>query len=720
MALMKAVINGQSINFPEGTTPSEINHVMNYATDAQLEAFFSKPNNANQMAKLFGTSEVQLLNDISANDKKIASLEKKIGLKRASRKKSIKKAKEIEKLGKQIGSLKKHGAELKNELDATGSDFNTALDKKAILQRFQSRPQLAALIMANSPSQSNRGTDGLRGMVAGMADAGLATGDVNISFFKQLGAVAQNHVMGQLPDDQVASLVGSALQEVGSGDNQPLSIIASAAQKNPGAFQTAVDNQTDMSLFLDALDGSTDTKQTKAILAQLTPAQVGSLAKVADKDENKEYANLGPALRESNPSAYLGSFMDNSNVESFQDEFKAAFTTSSGSMDWQAIGEAGNKNPKLMAKVLDQLGAPIGGAGLSGQLAGLADAGQSMSQQIVLAMANQNILAFTLNFDSMPAQIRNQVVTGEVHSHSTASDVPQPPESQQAPGDVAPSTTVAAGPTLNKQAQIRLLGLTMGVSASLLTGPNAEHAVQEQLTSTLLDPNVSTDTKASIKAAIKGLGNDGVVLQAQADLVDLLNPEGDIRKKLVTPSKVEEEDLKRITSILAFADPNMIPGDNIEQLGELTSNIKQLGDLTSLIQMALEDEKKPINDKRLETGLKALNTMLCMRGYAMEQESQSGEDGLDALASELTLLQTGKESNFLEQMGLSDADVNKNGLHQAMANTLKQDLRNSMKAVKKGDVQTSADLALLNSAGSDVNRSRTDVLIKNLEALNPW
>ena len=49
-----------------------------------------------------------------------------------------------------------------------------------------------------------------------------------------------------------------------------------------------------------------------------------------------------------------------------------------------------------------------------------------------------------------------------------------------------------------------------------------------------------------------------------------------------------------------------------------------------------------------------------------------------------------------------------------MANTLKQDLRNSMKAVKKGDVQTSADLALLNSAGSDVNRSRTDVLIKNL------
>ena len=105
----------------------------------------------------------------------------------------------------------------------------------------------------------------------------------------------------------------------------------------------------------------------------------------------------------------------------------------------------------------------------------------------------------------------------------------------------------------------------------------------------------------------------------------------------------------------------MIPGDNIEQLGELTSNIKQLGDLTSLIQMALEDEKKPINDKRLETGLKALNTMLCMRGYAMEQESQSGEDGLDALASELTLLQTGKESNFLEQMGLSDADVNKNG-----------------------------------------------------------
>ena len=126
-----------------------------------------------------------------------------------------------------------------------------------------------------------------------------------------------------------------------------------------------------------------------------------------------------------------------------------------------------------------------------------------MSQQIVLAMANQNSLAFTLNFDSMPAQIRNQVVTGEVHSHSTASDVPQPPESQQAPGDVAPSTTVAAGPTLNKQAQIRLLGLTMGVSASLLTGPNAEHAVQEQLTSTLLDPNVSTDIKQALKRQLK-------------------------------------------------------------------------------------------------------------------------------------------------------------------------------------------------------------------------
>ena len=34
-----------------------------------------------------------------------------------------------------------------------------------------------------------------------------------------------------------------------------------------------------MSHFLDALDGSADTKQTKAILAQLTPAQVGSVAK---------------------------------------------------------------------------------------------------------------------------------------------------------------------------------------------------------------------------------------------------------------------------------------------------------------------------------------------------------------------------------------------------------------------------------------------------------
>ena len=51
--------------------------------------------------------------------------------------------------------------------------------------------------------------------------------------------------------------------------------------------------------------------------------------------------------------------MDNSNVESFQDDFKAVFTTSSGSMDWQALGEAGNKNPKLMAKVLDQLGHPL-------------------------------------------------------------------------------------------------------------------------------------------------------------------------------------------------------------------------------------------------------------------------------------------------------------------------------------------------------------------------
>ena len=74
--------------------------------------------------------------------------------------------------------------------------------------------------------------------------------------------------------------------------------------------------------------------------------------------------------------------MDNSNVESFQDEFKAAFTTSSGSMDWQAIGEAGNKNPKLMAKVLDQLGAPIGGAGLSGQLAGLADADRACRSKL--------------------------------------------------------------------------------------------------------------------------------------------------------------------------------------------------------------------------------------------------------------------------------------------------------------------------------------------------
>ena len=63
-------------------------------------------------------------------------------------------------------------------------------------------------------------------------------------------------------------------------------------------------------------------------------------------------------------------------------------------------------------------------------MAGLADAGQSLSQQIVMAMANQNSLAFTLNFDSMPAQIRNQVVTGDVHSQASLSECPNRQNSQ--------------------------------------------------------------------------------------------------------------------------------------------------------------------------------------------------------------------------------------------------------------------------------------------------
>ena len=342
--------------------------------------------------------------------------------------------------------------------------------------------------MKQVPDQSSTAATTVEAQMEELADAGATTGAQKLNFFKQLGSVAQQHVMSQLQDDQVASLVGNALQEVGSGDNQLLSIIASAAKENPGAFQTAVDKQTDMSHFLDALDGSADTKQTKAILAQLTPAQVGSVAKEVGieldnkTDKAKNYVNLRHALRESNPSAYLSAFMDNSNVESFQDDFKAVFTTSSGSMDWQALGEAGNKNPKLMAKVLDQLGATIGGAGLPDELAGLADAGQSLSQQIVMAMANQNSLAFTLNFDSMPAQIRNQVVTGDVHSQASLSGVPQLPEQ---PVAAAPSDT--DGPKLSASTQMRLMGLTMGVGAASLTEPKAEQAVKEQLTATLMD-----------------------------------------------------------------------------------------------------------------------------------------------------------------------------------------------------------------------------------------
>ena len=141
--LMRAVVTGTDSEgvvkgFPDNITSEQLNHVMSFATDAQLETVFSNANNANKMVELLG-------------------------------------------------------------------DDSTSSSKTAILKRLQSRPQLAALLMKQVPDQSSTAATTVEAQMEELADAGATTGAQKLNFFKQLGSVAQQHVMSQLQDDQVAS-----------------------------------------------------------------------------------------------------------------------------------------------------------------------------------------------------------------------------------------------------------------------------------------------------------------------------------------------------------------------------------------------------------------------------------------------------------------------------------------------------------------------------------
>ena len=127
--------------FPDNITSEQLNHVMSFATDAQLETVFSNANNANKMVELLG-------------------------------------------------------------------DDSTSSSKTAILKRLQSRPQLAALLMKQVPDQSSTAATTAEAQMEELADAGATTGAQKLNFFKQLGSVAQQHVMSNCKTIKLPLLLG--------------------------------------------------------------------------------------------------------------------------------------------------------------------------------------------------------------------------------------------------------------------------------------------------------------------------------------------------------------------------------------------------------------------------------------------------------------------------------------------------------------------------------
>ena len=146
------------------------------------------------------------------------------------------------------------------------------------------------------------------------------------------------------------------------------------------------------------------------------------------------------------------------------------------------------------------------------------------------------------------------------------------------------------------------------------------------------------------------MGREGESLQAQADLADLLE----------NPSSASEIDESKLRSILAFADPNMIPG------GE--DQMTKLADLTTKIDDATKSKPE------LKNSLKALNSMLCVRGYALEQEANAG-DGSQVGELGAELLELTGESTFVKKMGCN-MDDGPTKVRAQMATKLQQDLGN--------------------------------------------
>ena len=279
------------------------------------------------------------------------------------------------------------------------------------LKRLQKNPELATMLMTEAVDLSQDNELGKQ-----VSDLSASGSSPKFNLFKALDKNTQEHVLAALPPDTATSFVESAVNELAQNNNDAelIDLTGTLAQTRPEAFQAMQD--TAMLSLAKTMEQSETPGMFTAkgkdpfgqVVQALSPSQLKTLAKTGQPT-----GKIAAALRQNNPAALLANVYDQNTTpealakHKFTESFVNAFKKDDGTMDWQALGKAGNKNPKLMAKVLNQLQQDPASNTLVKELGDLATAGESLEKGIVLAMAEQNNLEFMTSFDAMPASIQD-------------------------------------------------------------------------------------------------------------------------------------------------------------------------------------------------------------------------------------------------------------------------------------------------------------------------
>ena len=587
-----------------------------------------------------------------------------------------------------------------------------------------------------------------------VSDLSASGSSPKFNLFKALDKNTQEHVLAALPPDTATSFVESAVNELAQNNNDAelIDLTGTLAQTRPEAFQAMSD--TAMLSLAKTMEQSETPGMFTAkgkdpfgqVVQALSPSQLKTLAKTGQPT-----GKIAAALRQNNPAALLANVYDQNTtpeeIPQFTESFVNAFKKDDGTMDWQALGKAGNKNPKLMAKVLNQLQQDSASNTLVKELGEFATAGESLEKGIVLAMIEQNNLEFMTSFDAMPASIQDLARDIILPTRPAQTAAPAPPQKAD-----ETSQKGFAGPKMSAKTQAHLLGLSLGLSATALMGDSAKPAINQALMSKIKE---APEQAATIRNAAKGLGQFGANVTAQVTLAEVLQ----------NPDKIDEMSDDELTTMIGLADFNAIPTDQNKEIKTVVDRVqskiefnnmkdKQLIDsfvnkIANNKHMSIKGKAKRINKfmkrhnqssehkERVENNhlLNVLKTTLCVRGYANAQELQSvgsrgdgaGEGVIDSLLTEgfntPSTFVDALSPNTSERKKGETAEQQQTRIRQELQNRLSSDVGQWHTAVRKeARAETTENANVLLRQQEGVLQNRMDVMESNLqtpEALKP-